>query len=570
MTIATRRLKTSQTSSVDAAGARQRQNGSHFRYVDSGLRLSPRDWLIGIGFVPAYIAVNYFTSRYAYHNLGITLWSPDDGMSVILLAANRGFLPFAALSGVLSDMLVNNVRYGLGVSIAVQTVLAICYAWLGASLRNRLIRDLRDIRLRQVLEFVGMTLAGVTIVSLILCPILYLTNALEAPELWLATRNFWIGDLLGILVLAPTSSAIRAFFSPHRYKWRYGDSWTVLGFVAALAGGLAALAGADGTAKYPLFYPLFLPIIWVAIRAGYGATAIALLMTQTALFLMASYGGYDIAELYDFQVLMLVLSITALLLGAVVTERSSQSRLLQEQQSELARMSAYASAGAMGMALAHEISQPVTSVVNYLHAARRMLFSAGGSTADDALIKAEIEAHRVGEILGRIRDLVSTGLLDLQMLDLFELSRSIRDLCQDHARAQGVSIFVHGPPGVPAVKADRVAILQVLNNLVINAVDAASCRAHSDGVVTIRVLSANATHVTVSVEDNGPGVAAEMTEKLFEPYQTSKPRGMGLGLSLSRRIVEAHSGALRWEPMATCGARFAFDLPIDGPFQHGL
>ena len=175
--------------------------------------------------------------------------------------------------------------------------------------------------------------------------------------------------------------------------------------------GFAALIGI-GEKLYYLFNLLFLPIIWLAIREGYTGVAVGLVAIQLVLAVITVFVGYDIKDFAILQLLMLVLSITGLLLGAVTTERRLAALLLREQQIELARMTAYAKAGAMGAALAHEISQPLSTVATYLHAAQRLLQSSvARAPVADALIKAEAEARRAREVLERIRDFVSTGNL---------------------------------------------------------------------------------------------------------------------------------------------------------------
>jgi C4-dicarboxylate-specific signal transduction histidine kinase len=303
-------------------------------------------------------------------------------------------------------------------------------------------------------------------------------------------------------------------------------------------------------------------------RLGYTGAAVALMATQIQVFLSASHVGYSASDLGALQILMLVLSITGLLLGAVITEREHANLLLREQQAELARMSTYASAGAVGMMLAHEISQPLSTVATYVLAARRMLQSGASSEpVIGALKKAEAEAQRTGEMLERVRDFVSTGRIERIPLDLLDIAVKIRSLRVQEANAANVDVVVEGARPMPLVKADRIGIEQVLNNLVTNAIDAASERKDGRGAVTIGV----AVHddcVVVQVDDNGPGVVPEIVESMFEAYQTTKPRGMGLGLALSRQIVERHAGRLRWEPIAAGGARFVLALQINGPDEN--
>jgi C4-dicarboxylate-specific signal transduction histidine kinase len=216
------------------------------------------------------------------------------------------------------------------------------------------------------------------------------------------------------------------------------------------------------------------------------------------------------------------------------------------------------------MALAHEVSQPLSTVATYLHAARRLLqASVANAPVMDALIKAEAEAQRAREVLERIRDFVSNGNLNLTALDVSALAEKIGELCREEAAARGVLVEVESMGLVPLVTADRVQIEQVLINLVANAIDSAAERSDARGRVTIRI-AAKSEAVTLRVEDNGRGVTPDLADNIFDAYQTTKPRGMGLGLHLSRRIVQRHAGRLWWEPITTGGARFVVEVPTNG------
>ncbi len=211
----------------------------------------------------------------------------------------------------------------------------------------------------------------------------------------------------------------------------------------------------------------------------------------------------------------LVLSITGLLLGAVTTERKDAALRLREQQRELARMASDGRAGAMGMALAHEVSQLLSTVAAYVPAARRLLQSSVASApVMDALVKAEAEAQRAREVLERVRDFVSNGNLNLTALDVSALAERIGALCREDAAARGVQVEVESVGSIPPVKADGVQIEQVLINLVANAIDAAAERPDGRGGVIVRV-AANASAIMIQVEDNGRGVAPELAGQHF-------------------------------------------------------
>jgi two-component system sensor kinase FixL len=275
--------------------------------------------------------------------------------------------------------------------------------------------------------------------------------------------------------------------------------------------------------------------------------------------------GYAASDFIAFQLLMLVLSATGLLLGAAVTEARTSSERMRAQENELARAARHALVGATGTALAHEISQPLASTTNYLHAARRILNTAGGARAEavKALAKAEDEARRARETLERVRDYVSSGRVELGEVDVAAAAEKIVALIQRDANARGVYIEVKSRPHLPPVQGDSIQLEQLLLNLVGNAVDAAS-QARPQGVVVVH-LEQRGDRFVFTVEDNGPGVAAVMADRMFEPFETTKRSGMGLGLTLARQIVEAHAGSLHWENRAEGGAQFAVQLPIDGP-----
>jgi two-component system, LuxR family, sensor kinase FixL len=521
-----------------------------------------RFWRTGIAFLAVYFAINMLTEWHEFDRLGITLWSPDNGLSLALLIESVAFAPFVFLAAVLTDTFIADVHHSIYVTVAAELLLTIVYVVLASILRYKLKFTVRQSRLADVTTFLMFIPAGAVLSSAVYCGTLYFGGALSADKLLVAMRNFWIGDTLGIITMVPAVASVFALLSKPRWHWSAYTLSSLSIFVLGTFVGFAALIGV-GDRLYYLFYLLFLPIIWVAIREGYVAVALALVTVQLALAAITVFVGYDTKDFAILQLLMLVLSITGLLLGAVATERLNAALLLRQQQAELGRMADFARVGAMGMELAHEISQPLATVATYVHSARRLLQSSvAGEPVMDALIKAEAEAQRAREVLERIRDFVSTGNLDLQALDLSALAEKIAALCREEANSRGVQIESESIHPIPPVKADRVQIEQVMNNLVANAIDAASERLDARGHVIIRV-AARDDAVIMQVEDNGPGVAPELAARIFDAYQTTKPRGMGLGLPLSKRIVQTHAGRLWWEPNRPAGAQFIVALPID-------
>ena len=526
----------------------------------------PKFWRTGIAFLAVYLSCNMLTEWHEFDALGITLWSPDNGLSLALLIGSVAFAPFVFVGAVLADVFIVGVQHSVFVTAAAELVSTVAYVSLALILRYKLNFNLRVPRLASVTAFLVLVPIGTVLSSFLYCGVLYMEEALSASKFPVAMLRFWIGDTLGMITVVPLVTSVFTYLSMSTRSLPAYTIFSISVFVLATCFGFAALVGI-GEKLYYLFNLLFLPIIWLAIREGYTGAAVGLVAIQLVLAVITVFVGYDIQDFAILQLLMLVLSITGLLLGAVTTERRLAALLLSEQQIELARMTAYAKAGAMGAALAHEISQPLSTIATYLHAAQRLLHSGvARAPVADALIKAEAEARRAREVLERIRDFVSTGNLHLHPIDLPALAEKIAALCREEATARRVQIEIGSVHPVPPVKADRIQIEQVLNNLLANAIEAASDRPDARGRVLIRLASRGEV-VVIEVEDNGPGVAPELADSIFDPYQTTKPRGMGLGLTLSQRIVQRHAGRIWWEPNSPEGARFVVALPIDGSAQ---
>jgi two-component system sensor kinase FixL len=259
-----------------------------------------------------------------------------------------------------------------------------------------------------------------------------------------------------------------------------------------------------------------------------------------------------------------------LLLGAVVDERRRSDELLREQHAQVVRMTRHATAGAMGVSLAHQISQPLSNVAMYLHVGRQMLADTPGepSRIADSLQKATAQLRQAKDILERLRDFVSRGTLRPAPTDIGALTRKVVALAEDDARAHGVSVRFESA-SVPPITIDALQLEQTLINVINNAIDAAAETSRPPGCVTVRVAAAD-NGVRIEIEDNGAGVPEVVAKHLFEPFVTTKPGGMGLGLALSRELVGAHGGTINWARAGPDGgARFTIELPSTPEDGHG-
>jgi two-component system sensor kinase FixL len=253
----------------------------------------------------------------------------------------------------------------------------------------------------------------------------------------------------------------------------------------------------------------------------------------------------------------------------------SEARL-RKLQAELLHVSRLSAAGEMASALAHELNQPLTAVASAVRAAQRLLARSPAETVAQADIQeaadlAAEQALRAGQIVRRLRDFVARdGEADKQMEDLAKLTEEAGALALVGARECGVHVEMHFDPRLPLVLVDRIQIQQVLLNLMRNALEA---MAQDSGrgtpprrrELTITAAASRPETVDVAVADTGPGLAPEVAGCLFNSFVSTKPGGMGMGLSICRSIVEAHGGRLWAEANPGGGAVFRLTLPTASP-----
>jgi two-component system sensor kinase FixL len=244
-----------------------------------------------------------------------------------------------------------------------------------------------------------------------------------------------------------------------------------------------------------------------------------------------------------------------------LSERQVTEARLQELQSELVHISRLTAMGEMASTLAHELNQPLSAIANYLKGTRRLLETADderSATMREALDKAAEQALRAGQIIRRLRDFVSRGESEQRVESLAKLVEEASALALVGAKEHGIRVRFQLDPSVGMVLADRVQIQQVLLNLLRNAIDAMVDASRRELTLTTTALSDET--VEVAVADTGAGIAAEIADQLFQPFTTTKRHGMGVGLSISRTIVDAHGGAIRAEPNPGGGTVFRFTL----------
>jgi len=244
---------------------------------------------------------------------------------------------------------------------------------------------------------------------------------------------------------------------------------------------------------------------------------------------------------------------------------SERTAALMKTQVELAHLSRLLSMGELTASIAHEINQPLAAVVTHGHACLEWL-SANPPNLEKARLTTERiiqDGTRAGNVLSRIRAVFKKEAPAKNWLDLNEVIHELTMFLREEAARRQIVIRTELSVHLPKVKADRVQLQQVVLNLVMNGMDAMSEVTGRPKELLIRSRQENSQEIAIEIEDCGEGFTPESEEKIFDPFYTTKPHGIGLGLSISRSIVESHGGRLWATGKDSGGAIFQFTVPIE-------
>jgi signal transduction histidine kinase len=639
------------------------------------LRVSLADAGIGIAYLAAFLLVDLVTFAQPVVRYGVTPLNLQTGLTLaLLLSRGPRLAPFVAVAVFASERLIRGTPSTTVELLLLAAWLACCYALLAMVLR-RYPGDDYLASLRAAIRLVAGIIAGGLATALGYAAYLVEASVIDQGTFSATAERYWIGDINGML-LAPLLLA-----APH---WR-----AALSHAAARRGEVAAqllaitltlplFAGITGIEQVRFLYPLFVPIIWIAVRWGASGALMAIIAIQLSLVVQVQDEQLPM-RFIDLQFLMLTLGITGLMLGTAVSERASALAELATRESELrallavapdavltadadgqlrsannearelfrlpprddsrdftgwrldgllpgivlrgsegratfagrredgstfpaevawvrleapapvgtlaivrdatvrrlaetqarereglvARAMRFAVAGELASALAHELNQPITALVSYLRASQ--ILSGPATAAEprlgDTLAKASREANRAAEVLIRLRDFYQGGSGRPAPVQLPEVLGSVVESIEERLLKAGVEVSIRIPSDLPMVNTDATRLELVLNNLMSNAIDAlAVCEPGQRRIEVSGDVSADA--VSLTVEDSGPGIPAEGLPLLFEAFNTSKPDGMGLGLTISRSLVRAQGGDLSYRRGSRLGgAAFTVTLP---------
>jgi signal transduction histidine kinase len=509
---------------------------------------------IAAAFAALYVLLDWVSYVFPATPAGLTPWNPQSGLAVayLLYAGLRGG-PAIALAALAAEWLVRDLPLGAWASVALAVILAAGLTGIAAAMPRELRRAGVVSSLGALTRLVAISTAGTLVVSLAYVGVHLWAGALEATSYALGVVHFWVGELIGMIVTLPL--ALLVLEHVQRRGWRARGAWLAAAQGVLLLAAFWIVFGVGQAEAAKFFYVLFLPLIWIAVSWGFAGTVLAVALIQVALIVTVLALRHEASSVLELQFLMLTLAITGLFLGMATSE-------LRAQQAGLRRSLRLAAAGEMASALAHELNQPLSAIGTYLRSCAILMRepAANRSRIDETIAKVQQEAERAADVVRRLRDFFRAGMTSLEPVDLGQLVTEAGLQLGARLKRHGVTLSVAAAEGLPRVLVDRVQIGVVARNLLANAIDAISASGEAGGRIEVRVEAPEPATLLVTVMDTGTGVPREAQEALFDLFHSTKSEGMGLGLAISRAIVEAHGGRL-WAESRGRGGVFRFTLP---------
>ena len=341
---------------------------------------------------------------------------------------------------------------------------------------------------------------------------------------------------------------------------RYLGESPLLWFTITLMAGLIFVA--DTLTKLEIaFAVLHVVVILLSVRTG----RVGAILTVSGICLVLTLASYGLTRHGNRDSGLANAALSLLAIGASTWLAVRLERLqarARQAQSDLARMSRIMLMGELSASIAHEVSQPVTAIAANGNAALRWL-AADPPNEDEArraLRRIVDDAGRAGDVVARVRRLVARTGPRHEPLDMAETVSEALEVMRGELRRHEIHLRTELDGDLPQVRGDRVQLQQVVLNFVLNGIEA-TAEMPAEARDLLVSAASDGKRVTVSVRDTGPGIGGEAQERLFEAFFSTKQTGMGMGLAISRSIVEAHGGTIYAAPNYPTGAAFGFTLP---------
>ena len=317
-----------------------------------------------------------------------------------------------------------------------------------------------------------------------------------------------------------------------------------------------------------VYLPLPL-LLWAAMRFGpvgvnTGLLILACVSISGAVHGLGPFAGAAAADsVLSLQVFLAAVSVPVMFLATAIEERRTAAHEMERQRADLAHVTRLSTMGELATSLAHELNQPLTAILSNVQAAQRFLGASPPNLTEVREILSDVvqDNNRASQVIQRLRALVRKAPTAFVALDIGDLLRDVVRIVHSDAILRHSRVSLDVAAGLPPVRGDGIQLQQVALNLILNAFEAMRECPTNRRQVVVRVERDSAHMVKVAVSDRGVGLSGAPVERIFQPFYTTKPNGLGMGLSISRSIIEAHGGQLRAEDNPDQGATLSFTLP---------
>lgn len=496
-----------------------------------------RQYLQALVFVAIYVVIDGLTYMHPMHGLNITPWNPPPALGLVLWLRYGRIAAVPWFGAILaSELLIRHMPVPLLFNVTLSAFMVIGYGSIAELLRIRLglSEVLHD--QRKLLSWLFIIVTATLATSCLYIAMVSLAGLIPAQEWAIAFARFWVGDCVGIIVTMPFFWMLSERLGRERLK-KALSSWGTLGYGLLGIAMLWLAFGFSDSGNFKYFYLLFLPVVWAAARQGLAGAAIAAFVLPTGVIVAAQWVNLVSITMFELQMLGAVLAFVGFFIGVVVDEKQRVSMELQQTLR-------LAAAGEMAAALAHELNQPLSALSAYGSVSEELLAKGEtGTLLRDTIRRMVVESHRAADVVRRLRDFFRTGATRLERISLVELIDGATAPFSARAAQHSIDLIIDQLPD-RTLLVDRLQIEVVLRNLLSNAFDAVCECPVNNRQIHISAYVDDLDSLHICIEDSGPGLTAAMAERLFEAFHSSKASGLGLGLPISRAIVEAHGGNL--------------------------
>jgi two-component system, LuxR family, sensor kinase FixL len=520
----------------------------------------------------AYLALEWASFIHEHKGIPVTPWNPALGLlfAVMLLKGILyGFVLFAGV--VIAEVFVVRTQLPWAIVLAMAALLAGSFAAAAAASRRYFHFDRGLNHVRDILILLAAGIIAAAIATVLLSALLLATDELTTGDLAQSSLPLFVGDIMGIAVITPLVLRLCLRW-PDLASGPLIEALPELILYVIVVTATLWLSVSLGTGANSKFLSLlFLPVVAAALRYGIDGSCAALAATQLGLVVLLHRLGHDAAAFTEFQVVMLALTASGLVIGVVVSERQRADLAAQAAEARLKEMQAQAGRAArlnvvsgMASALAHEINQPMTAARALARSVQQILRAPTADTgrADGNLAVLIAQIDHASAVVRRMREFLRRGQPRFSTLNVGDVLDDALMLAGPDAAGKQIAIELVVDQVLPPIFGDRVQLQQVVLNLIHNAVEAITESGRSDGRIGVSAqLSVRDPVIEIGVVDNGVGAPAG--QLLFEPQTSHKKDGLGLGLSICASIIEAHGGRL-WLHSSVKGAtELRFSLPLE-------